>query len=568
MANKPTTDKVAAAATLQRGKACLRCRKRKMKCDGSKPACQQCVRAKKGDGCEYDDGKGKTRTQLLKETIAKLESRVRQLEDPSNIIPTSVMLFDPHDLTVYSGSSPDSFEDSPDSSYLSAFPTASESSASPSTPWSQLQGAASPLAPPSMQDIFFDERHSPFQASNDVSVMLLDIFAPHARQCGLEMDMEVLRQSVALPITEQRHSTFLNAIYLWACFISRPEALSQNESHYLRLSLEAMPDALHKGKYIDAIRASCLVSLYFLSTGRFPEGAYHASAAAALADQLGLGKQAENLEMLDIKSFKTDAYEADRLLAFWQVYNLDRCWSVVLEKEPVIVDSGQPSQDDHCPVATGNRRVQDVNSVSQGPTIQAFLAGSISANGFSTAALRVKASALLSQVDRLTADWYPGMKISAQMVEDVNKLEHAVALFQSTLMPIDQLDKILSEEKHSSIVAHTIAQTAIIFLHRSFAAENPISAEKCAQASRLCVAMIKHIGEKEFSFLDPIVGPCWSWVTDCAVSRLDALERTWPLSGTSEVIGELASLMYAMNQLSIHFPLVAPALSRVQDRLA
>lgn len=146
--------------------------------------------------------------------------------------------------------------------------------------------------------------------------------------------MEALRQSVALPITEQRHATLLNAIYLWACFISRPEDLSQNEDHYIRLSLEAMPDALNTGRYIDAIRASCLLSTYFLSNGRLPEGAYHASAAAALADQLGMGKQGE----MDTKSFKTDAYEADRILAFWQVYNLDRCWSVALKKQPVLTD--------------------------------------------------------------------------------------------------------------------------------------------------------------------------------------------------------------------------------------
>ena len=172
MAHKPSTDKAGSSGALQRGKACLRCRYVEVpcslvlmltqrvcltgsgrwsvllaimpfsaiekwlsltclplfaqKCDGTKPACQQCVRAKKSDCCEYDDGKGKTRTQLLKETIAKLEQRVRQLEGPSASSssiasgPASVVLFDPHD-GPYAGSSPDSFG-SPDSSYISAFP--------------------------------------------------------------------------------------------------------------------------------------------------------------------------------------------------------------------------------------------------------------------------------------------------------------------------------------------------------------------------------------------------------------------------------------------------------------
>jgi len=114
MTNK--SQEFGAQATLQRGKACLRCRKRKMRCDGLKPACQQCTKAKKADGCEYDDGKGKTRTQILRETIVKLEHRIRELEDPE-YVSTSVTLYDPN-LHSRSNSSSSSLG-SPESSYLS-----------------------------------------------------------------------------------------------------------------------------------------------------------------------------------------------------------------------------------------------------------------------------------------------------------------------------------------------------------------------------------------------------------------------------------------------------------------
>lgn len=50
------------------------------KCDGSKPVCQQCTKANRAADCEYDDGKSKTRTQLLQEKIQRLESRIHQLE--------------------------------------------------------------------------------------------------------------------------------------------------------------------------------------------------------------------------------------------------------------------------------------------------------------------------------------------------------------------------------------------------------------------------------------------------------------------------------------------------------
>ena len=83
------------------------------RCDGAKPACAQCVRAKKTDGCEYDDGKGKTRTQLMREHIARLEMRVKELENPEQSAP-SMTLFDPHALSpYYSESSSSSSYDSP-----------------------------------------------------------------------------------------------------------------------------------------------------------------------------------------------------------------------------------------------------------------------------------------------------------------------------------------------------------------------------------------------------------------------------------------------------------------------
>jgi hypothetical protein len=81
------------------------------RCDGAKPSCQQCSRAKKADCCEYDDGKGKTRTQLLRENIARLEQRIRELEDPDHASPP-VVLHDPNAFH-YSGSSSSSVAGSP-----------------------------------------------------------------------------------------------------------------------------------------------------------------------------------------------------------------------------------------------------------------------------------------------------------------------------------------------------------------------------------------------------------------------------------------------------------------------
>ncbi|KAH6910426.1 hypothetical protein BKA70DRAFT_1371189 [Coprinopsis sp. MPI-PUGE-AT-0042] len=497
---------------LQRGKACLRCRS---KCDGVKPACQQCTRAKKGDCCEYDDGKGKTRTQILKETIANLEQRVKELESPSGLPAASIF------RSLASGS-PSSF-DSPDSSYMSAFPH--ESSASPSGSWSQLQPSHSPLNGSLMPDIFFDERQSPFSPSEDLAMILLDIFAPHSRQAGLEIDTDSLRSSLRSG-SEHYHPALMNAVYLWACFVSRPEPLSQQEEFYLQRSLEAIPDALRVGQSLDVIRA------------------YHASAAAALAEQIGLGKQADCME--------SEGKSHERILTFWQVYNVDKTWSVVLQKKALISDGPESKSTIICPWP------EDDAEYKMNATIRSFLAGSMSAEGFSTAALRAKASALFSEADRLGSQHQPGMKIPSYLIDGINNLERIIAIFLSTV----------HQEKHHAIVAHTMAHAALMRLHRPFIAENPVSVEKCEQAARACISLISFIHDRDFVYLDPIIGPCWSWVADNTMARLDALQRAWPMSDASDLIGELTILYFAMSKFKAHFPAIAPALSRVGKRLA
>lgn len=157
---------------------------------------------------------------------------------------------------------------------------------------------------------------------------------------------------------EQRHPALMNTMYLWACFISRPEPLSQHEDHYLGLALDALQEGLRDGeKIIDIIQGSCLLSMYFLVNGRILEGSYHATAAAALAVQCGLHINtyqdevwfSNSHEQYDMKPPRTGVKEGERILAFWQVYNLDRCWSVILRKPCIIPDGPDPRQSISCP---------------------------------------------------------------------------------------------------------------------------------------------------------------------------------------------------------------------------
>ena len=101
-------------SNLQRGRACVHCRRRKMvsfnlnsssspfcsqpfsqRCDGVRPICGQCDRANRPDDCEYTDGQGSSRTQILEENISRLETRIHELENPAEAT-TSVILHQPY----------------------------------------------------------------------------------------------------------------------------------------------------------------------------------------------------------------------------------------------------------------------------------------------------------------------------------------------------------------------------------------------------------------------------------------------------------------------------------------
>lgn len=169
----------------------------------------------------------------------------------------------------------------------------------------------------------------------------------------------------------------MNAIYLWACYMSRPGPLGEHESLYLSRALAARQDALpNPSRVIDLIQAQCILSIYFLSNGRILEGSYHASSAASLAVQWGLHQTGapdvtpgSMLCDWDLSSFRleppVDALEqGERIRTFWQVYDLDRCWSVVLGRPSIIPDSKHPRSTITTPWP---QRMEEYEAVSTSP---------------------------------------------------------------------------------------------------------------------------------------------------------------------------------------------------------
>lgn len=574
MATKPATGAVTNAGALQRGKACLRCRKRKMRCDGAKPSCGQCAKAKKGDACEYDDGKGKTRTQLMRENIIRLEQRIRELEHSDHKAP----VVETYQGRASSSHSSSSLAGSPVSTTRSAHsPITSDSAPSPPpSAWSNL-----PILSPSTSstigaDFYFEE----FQPPLELAQMLIDLFAPHRHQAGLEIHIPYLRESLKLPFAQQRHPALMNAIYLWACFMSRPEALSSHEDHYLSQATEAIHAAIRGAdRLVDCIRAMCMLSVYFMCNNRIAEGNHYASAATAMSIQCGLHRPITSVrgswgidsssELL-LPPAHDSLEEGERTLAFWQVYNLDRCWSVVLNKPPMYPDGRNASTSINTPWPLGMAEyvLGGIDSSSSFQTVRTFLEGnSVASEGYSTLALRGKASALFQLADQLSANWDPRVISASAFRDEVQALEHSIRRFIPTLTPLHQLDAVLPDDRHVLITSHVLAHTAIIHLHRRFAVEDPICYEICLREARACVGIIKLLNDSDFALLDPILGPCWTCVSDILIRELDSIETSWPILG-GEIHTDLSIVLFALTNLSSRFPFIVNSAAAIQKRLA
>ncbi|KAH8107677.1 hypothetical protein BXZ70DRAFT_1003124 [Cristinia sonorae] len=578
MAEKRATSTAPGPSTsLQRGKACLRCRKRKMRCDGSKPACQQCVRAKKADGCEYDDGKGKTRTQIMREHIIRLEARVKELESPDVTTPP-ITLFDPHAASPYfSESSSSSSHDSPGTLSLSAsaspipFPLDMEASR-----WDGQWNSINDYPAISSLGEVYNGEDPPIELAQ----ALLDIFLPHRHQCGLELHVGRLRDSLTMPLPEQRHPVLMNAIYLWACYLSRPGSLCEHEGLYLSRALTAVNDVVsNPGKVVDFIQASCLLSVYFLSNGRLLEGSYHASAAASLALQWGLhqlgqenfvGSDRESTFLLE--PAKDSIEQGERILAFWQVFNLDRCWSVALKRPATIPDSKHPwtAITTPWPQRMEAYETGDVDVGSGSPTVHTFFIHQAqvtsAVGGFSTSALQAKAAALFEGASRLSSSWSPQLSSSPSLTDNFRAFEHTIARFTTTLPPLHQLEAAMPDDKCSFLLIHSLAHASMIRLHEPFL-DDQVSRDVALRAARSMTVVAKHIADGNFDFLDPLIGFCWVCAARVLITELAQLQTTWPPANTADIRGDLSTLLYSMTKLSTRFPLLGYQATKVQKLL-
>ncbi|KAI0343320.1 hypothetical protein BDW22DRAFT_1267464 [Trametopsis cervina] len=317
-----------------KGKACLNCRKRKLKCDCAHPVCRQCARYNRGRDCEYTSKDQRSRTEILEETIANLRARIAELEHP--------------DETQNHFNQYRQWQIGHDD-----------------------RRTSSPAESHSTDSLNHEPSYPEAQA-------LINAFLPHSAEVGFFLNPSrflnwVYSQTsptIRTPSSFSKQPAMILeegnpliwAAWVWGAAFTDDINLKSNGEIYLSKALDIVSAALRSlangtlnpSSIVHIIQSEVLLANYFFYGSRFAEGRQHISAAVSLVLSYGLHKTGSQpvhdpSMMRSAPGSETEmalpppidtAEEGERICAFWQVYILDKTWANVLGKPSLINEIG------------------------------------------------------------------------------------------------------------------------------------------------------------------------------------------------------------------------------------
>lgn len=395
----------------------------------------------------------------------------------------------------------------------------------------------------------------------------------------------------------------MNAIYALACHFSLNPFLSPHEAQFVTKSLRAISGALEASdRLVQVLQASCLLAVLFFAKGRLLEGYYHAGAAARLAVGLGLhqisppdwsapggspGSSAASSSSgaggASILPPPLDALElGERILAFWQVFNLDRCWAVATGLPAALPEDTHP----RTRIETPWPRSIDEYELVRAPSCMFFSHGSSLFNSLiqgcidneagsvqylcsqlvnmpfsgreSVNSLRAKATTLFERAARISSSFGAAPQ-SDQFWVDFQNLDTAISRLSISIPPARS-----GVEEHtgrprvdaSLTVIHALLHAATIQLHSPFAFKDPASQQRSSTVAALATAMVHDLDESDYAFLDPIMGTCWTSVAEALLRELIVLRQNPQMDQQIASLNrQLDVIVLAMNRLGTTVPL-------------
>ncbi|KAF7294639.1 adenylate kinase [Mycena indigotica] len=621
---KPTS-----AVPLQRGSACLSCRRRKLKCDGTRPICTQCTKMTRE--CEYDDKKQKSRTQKLKEKLSMLEQRLRELEaenggamspdsgsdsnsllglpltqNSSPEIPAALSLsptmFPVLDSDLLGGNFDNLFDNAWSSSSGSSlygnnsgYGTPGNMELDPST--LLLDDDSDQAIPPFLEMSPFSSLAStsefpymprwnpqeplPYESKK----ILLDIFLAHRHQCWFDGSVERFSLSnTAHQFGFEPHPSLMNAVYLLACHFARSPYCTEIEPVFFSRTLHEITVALdNSDRLVDVVQASCLLAVYLYINCRSLEGYCHSFSAARLAVGLGMhqikrflplddmnGAAVEDITPIPIPPPRDRAEVADRISAFWQVFMVDRCWSVASGLPVALPDGDCPQvrittpwpSSSFDPVPPTTLFGAAANTVSELFEHQPVI--SLESDALHMPTLRAKAAAFYERTYRLAS----ASKKSDVYWADHHSAELALQRFSMNLPAFVGYEAWRTTAPLIDVdlfAVHTMMHVATLHLYK----DSP--GPETFQAGNLVLSYIRQLNDGDYEYLDPILSSCWSTTARAYIQMMKIAGHqieSVVMYSLSVIEQELEVILNAMKTLSAFFPLSGDHAMKVEQEAA
>lgn len=178
-------------------------------------------------------------------------------------------------------------------------------------------------------------------------------------------------------------------------------------------------------------------------------------------------------------------------------------------------------------------------------------------------ALRAKASTLFERASRLSLAYVSSPQNSDQFWSDYHNLDTAISRLTLSLPPIRA--SVDDERVNVSMfVIHSLLHGATIQLHSPFVPKDTTSRQKSIGAGTQATSMIQELDDVDYSFLDPIMGTCWTTVAEAILREFLPVNHGITMDQDYNTLNaQLDLIVMAMNRLGTVVPLVGALYSPI-----
>lgn len=590
---------------LPRNAACLECRKRKQRCDGTKPECYECVDS--GRKCQYEDQTYRTRTQQLQDRIKELESQIRTIKGKRGIAPSS---------TSPSQSASDSSQTR--SSSEAALGHSSGLCHAPRDP-PHSSGAVSLASPPvlSPSGMVFPQAptsnssevesnllgSTQFELSPDVINGLLDTFKLHHAQCAFELHMDRVMQGLQPGAVEPTIPALKNAILLMACHFAEDRLRIWEDIFLERTKREIESNIIQahgggEGAYnaLHHLQAMVMLGMYYYFKGRLLEGHVNLSQAARFAVTLGVHQLNSRIfqpdssstgePILGVKRWRPrDAIElGEAINLWWSCSTWDQGGSTLNGLPPTVLfeeittvwprllseyESGYILPDDDYSVAS----LFD-------PELSYTIAD---VSGDNVKSLFAKAGVLMQCSLKVDTERMSHPHGTNEWWSTFEQCDRSMTRFMQTMPPVHLARSV--EELTGLVMIHIAIYCGVVQLHGALAEYEAalgaqgdprcirpdgtlggLSHDRCTEACRAAVLATNILAGTDMGFLHMFMGIGWVCVSEAVVREIPRLRKLGLIVQAEEKERQWEVVERCMERLVTTYPVIGLQLEQLREK--